>query len=264
MDLRDLPGEAAGFEVGADDAVPTAHLRFYSARWLYPVAVCQAMHQLIRIWAIWRSRTVATRADCRRITASFGGGMTTSRVSSVPLPQQISSGRSIVGAVSQKARDRGIHRLQEAGSGCAGSNGIVSSERRKQSPRWRGPVRGGACASGGVFPWCYASALAIRLAEDLEASTVDLQMDRHRSCLPHHLSYAHPVCATRQRGVIRYPYIQPHERADGTHQAPVSDAVQDGMPCAASGMSRSPNPRICADHPVTCGAARSTHFEPPY
>ena len=42
-------------------------------------------------------------------------------------------------------------------------------------------------------------------------------MDRHRSCLPHHLSDAHPICATRQRGVIRYPYIQPHERADGTH-----------------------------------------------
>ena len=25
-------------------------------RWLYPVAVCQAMHPLLRIWAIWRSR----------------------------------------------------------------------------------------------------------------------------------------------------------------------------------------------------------------
>ena len=24
-------------------------------RWLYPVAVCQAMHPLLRIWAIWRS-----------------------------------------------------------------------------------------------------------------------------------------------------------------------------------------------------------------
>ena len=33
-------------------------------RWLYPVAVCQAMHPLLRIWAIWRSRTVASRADC--------------------------------------------------------------------------------------------------------------------------------------------------------------------------------------------------------
>ena len=31
LDLRDLPGEAAGFEFGANDALPTAHLRFYSA-----------------------------------------------------------------------------------------------------------------------------------------------------------------------------------------------------------------------------------------
>ena len=31
LDLRDLPGEAAEFEFGADDALPTAHLRFYSA-----------------------------------------------------------------------------------------------------------------------------------------------------------------------------------------------------------------------------------------
>ena len=33
----------------------------------------------------------------------------------IPLPQQISCGRSIVGAVSQKARDRGIQLIQEAG-----------------------------------------------------------------------------------------------------------------------------------------------------
>ena len=26
-------------------------------RWLYPVATCQAMRPLLRIWAIWRSRT---------------------------------------------------------------------------------------------------------------------------------------------------------------------------------------------------------------
>ena len=84
-------------------------------RWLYPVAVCQAMHPLLRIWAIWRSRTVASRADCRRITASFGGGMTTSRVSPYRCLSQISCGRSIVGAVSQKARDRGIQLIQEAG-----------------------------------------------------------------------------------------------------------------------------------------------------
>ena len=50
-------------------------------RWLYPVATCQAMRPLLRIWAIWRSRTVGSRADCGWITAFFGGGITTSRVS---------------------------------------------------------------------------------------------------------------------------------------------------------------------------------------
>ena len=50
-------------------------------RRLYPVAACQAMRPLLRIWAIWRSRTVGSRADCGRITAFFGGGITTSRVS---------------------------------------------------------------------------------------------------------------------------------------------------------------------------------------
>ena len=31
LDLRDLPGEAAGFDLGADDALPTADLRCYPA-----------------------------------------------------------------------------------------------------------------------------------------------------------------------------------------------------------------------------------------
>ena len=31
LNLRDLPGEAAGFELGADDTLPTADLRFYPA-----------------------------------------------------------------------------------------------------------------------------------------------------------------------------------------------------------------------------------------
>ena len=29
VDLRDLPGKAEGFEFGADDTLPAAHLRFY-------------------------------------------------------------------------------------------------------------------------------------------------------------------------------------------------------------------------------------------
>ena len=36
LDFRDLPGEAAGFELGADDALPTADLRFYPAALVVP------------------------------------------------------------------------------------------------------------------------------------------------------------------------------------------------------------------------------------
>ena len=36
LDLRDLPGEAAGFELGADDTLPTADLRFYPAALVVP------------------------------------------------------------------------------------------------------------------------------------------------------------------------------------------------------------------------------------
>ena len=36
LNLRDLPGEAAGFELGADHALPTADLRFYPAALVVP------------------------------------------------------------------------------------------------------------------------------------------------------------------------------------------------------------------------------------
>ena len=36
LDLRDLPGESAGLESGADDALPTADLRFYPAALVAP------------------------------------------------------------------------------------------------------------------------------------------------------------------------------------------------------------------------------------
>ena len=36
LDFRDLPGEAAGFELGADDTLPTAALRFYPAALVVP------------------------------------------------------------------------------------------------------------------------------------------------------------------------------------------------------------------------------------
>ena len=36
LDLRDLPGEAARFELGADHALPTTDLRFYPAALVVP------------------------------------------------------------------------------------------------------------------------------------------------------------------------------------------------------------------------------------
>ena len=36
LDLRDLPGEAAGFKLGSDDALPTADLCFYPAALVVP------------------------------------------------------------------------------------------------------------------------------------------------------------------------------------------------------------------------------------
>ena len=36
LNLRDLPGEAAGFELGTDDTLPTADLRFYPAALVVP------------------------------------------------------------------------------------------------------------------------------------------------------------------------------------------------------------------------------------
>ena len=40
LNLRDLPGEAAGFELGADDTLPTADLRFYPAALVVPCRRC--------------------------------------------------------------------------------------------------------------------------------------------------------------------------------------------------------------------------------
>ena len=75
--------------------------------------------------------------------------------------------RSVVGAVSQKARGRrgfpvdprvrvrrcGLHRSRQ-------------SDRRKESRRGHRSVRSRACASGGVFPWFYASAPAIPIRQN--------------------------------------------------------------------------------------------------
>ena len=81
LDLRDLPGEAAGFELGADDTLPTADLRFYPAALVVP---CGHLPGHAAVAADLGNMAIPngwSRADCGRVTAFFGGGITTSRVS---------------------------------------------------------------------------------------------------------------------------------------------------------------------------------------
>ena len=152
LDLRDLPGEAAGLESAADDTLPTADLRFYPAALVVPCghlpghAAVAADLSNMAIPNGWIPRRL--RSDhCvlwRRYNHIQG--------LPIPFPQQIPCGRSIIGAVSQKARDRGI----EVDPGARVMQCCLQRHResdwRKQSHRWPGPVRGGVCASGGVFP----------------------------------------------------------------------------------------------------------------
>ena len=74
LDLRDLPGEAAGFELGADDTLPTADLRFYPAALVVPCGHLPG------------HAAVAADLGNRAIPNGW-----------------IPCGRSIIGAVSQKA-----------------------------------------------------------------------------------------------------------------------------------------------------------------
>ena len=219
LDLRDLPGEAAGFELGADDTLPTADLRFYPAALVVPCghlpghAAVAADLGNMAIPNGWIPRRL--RSDhCvlwRRYNHIQG--------LPIPFPQQIPCRRSIIGAVRQKARDRGIQLIQKPGQGGAVSSVIVSQ------------IGANNCTAGQVQPEVeFAPAAAYSLdfmllrepfsfSEDLEAGTVHHQMDRHRSGLPHRLSDAQAVCTTRQCGEVRHPYIQPHERADGSHKS---------------------------------------------
>ncbi len=124
LDLRDLPGEAAGFELGADDTLPTADLRFYPAALVVPcgqlpchaaVAADLGNMAIPNGWILRRLRS----GHCvlwRRYNHIQG--------LPIPFPQQIPCGRSIIGAVSQKARDRGIELIQEPVSGL-----LLSSRR---------------------------------------------------------------------------------------------------------------------------------------
>ena len=55
LDHRDLPGEAAGLELGADDALPAFDSAPTATAPLPPVALCQAIPSSLRIWATARS-----------------------------------------------------------------------------------------------------------------------------------------------------------------------------------------------------------------
>ena len=115
LDFRDLPGEAAGFELGADDALPTADLRFYPAALVVP---CGRLPGHAAVAADLGNMAIPNRWIPRRLRADHC--VLRRRYNHVqglpiPFPQQIPCGRSIIGAVSQKARDRGIELIQEPG-----------------------------------------------------------------------------------------------------------------------------------------------------
>ena len=80
LDFRDLPGEAAGFELGADDTLPTADLRFYPAALVLPYGACTR----IRSWLV-RPQTILIHPGVRHADILFdllkvvggGGNLTT-------------------------------------------------------------------------------------------------------------------------------------------------------------------------------------------
>ena len=153
LDLRDLPGEAAGFELGADDALPTADLRFYPAA---PVVPCGRLPGHAAVAADLGNMAIPNGWIPRRLRTDhcvLWRRYNHIQGLPIPFPQQIPCRRPIIGAVSQKARDRGGYRVDPGARArrcCLQRH--RESDRRKQSYRYGGPVRGGACASGGVFP----------------------------------------------------------------------------------------------------------------
>ena len=115
LDLRDLPGEAAGFELGADDALQTADLRFYPAALVVP---CGRLPGHAAVAADLGNMAISNRRIPRRLRADhcvLWRRYNHIQGLPIPFPQQIPCGRSIIGAVRQKARDRGIHLIQEPG-----------------------------------------------------------------------------------------------------------------------------------------------------
>ena len=124
LNLRDLPGEAARFELGADHALPTADLRFYPAALVVPCgqlpghAAVAADLGNIAIPNGWIPRRLQADHCVLRRRYNHIQGLP------IPFPQQIPCGRSIIGAVRQKARDRAIELIQEPVSGL-----LLSSRR---------------------------------------------------------------------------------------------------------------------------------------
>ena len=115
LDLRDLPGEAAGFELGADDTLPTADLRFYPAALVVP---CCQLPGHAAVAADLGNMAIPNGWIPRRLRS--GHCVLWRRYNHIqglpiPFPQQIPCRRPIIGAVSQKARDRGIELIQEPG-----------------------------------------------------------------------------------------------------------------------------------------------------
>ena len=115
LDLRDLPGEAARFELGADHALPTTDLRFYPAALVVPCghlpghAAVAADLGNMAIPNGWIPRRLRSDHCVLRRRYNHIQGLP------IPLPQHIPYRRSIIGAVSQKARDRSIESIQEPG-----------------------------------------------------------------------------------------------------------------------------------------------------
>ena len=196
LDLRDLPGEAAGFELGADDALPTADLRFYPAALVVP---CGRLPGHAAVAADLGNMAIPNGWIPRRLRTDhcvLWRRYNHIQDLPIPFPQQIPCGRAIIGAVSQKARDRGIELIQEPGQGGAVSSVIVSQIGANN--RTAGQVQ-----SEVEFAPAAAYSLDFMLlrepfplAEDLEAGTVHHQMDRHRPGVPHRLSDVQAVCPT--------------------------------------------------------------------
>ena len=115
LDLRDLPGEAAGSESGADDTLPTADLRFYPAALVVP---CGHLPGHAAVAADLGNMAIPNGWIPRRLRSGhcvFRRRYNHIQGLPIPLPQHIPCGRSIIGAVSQKARDRSIELIQEPG-----------------------------------------------------------------------------------------------------------------------------------------------------